>query len=119
MGSGFRVSERLKVLGFGVKLLGRSCDLASMLVIPNGHKITPSMAAACPPPPPPPPSWGKNWWERSGDAGDGDWPGDEDPDPSDMSVVDVRRCKKCGHNFSYVRSGGCRSLLVNLLAKSL
>ncbi|CAE7193564.1 unnamed protein product [Symbiodinium natans] len=56
--------------------------------------------------------WGSSWKDGGRDKkGEGSqwWKKDDDPwdeDPNDMSGIDVRKCKKCKHNWSYVREGG-------------
>ena len=45
---------------------------------------------------------------------------DDDPydqDPSDLSVLDVRKCRKCGHRWAYIRQGGCINMKCDLAAK--
>ena len=71
-----------------------------------------AMAAAAPPPPPSPSGdlHANKWWQQGGGQDD-DW--NEDPGDDgdyDMSVVDVRPCKKCKHMYSYIRAGGCLNI---------
>ena len=69
---------------------------------------------------------GSNWsegrwnnWDKKG-KGDKWWRKDDDPydeDPNDLSVLDVRKCRKCGHRWAYIRQGGCINMKCDLAAK--
>ena len=74
------------------------------------------MAAAAPPPPPPPSGElrASKWWQQGGGQDD-DWDDWKNEDPGDdgdydMSVVDVRPCKKCQRKYSYIWAGGCLNI---------
>ena len=66
--------------------------------------------------------WGSSWKDGGRDKkGEGSqwWKKDDDPwdeGPNDMSGIDVRKCKKCKHNWSYVREGGCLNTKCNMSA---